>query len=119
MIFYLSETELPKDKSIFFALNSVYGIGTTTSQMVCKKLGLSANLKVKDLDDEHYIALENIFKSLNLTLSSDLKKIEKISLKKLVSIKSYRGLRKIKGLPIRGQRTRSNAKTARKNFKKI
>lgn len=119
MIFYLSETELPKDKSIFFALSSIYGIGTKTSKLICKKLGLSKNLKLKYLSDDNYIALEKLLKSLDLTLANDLKKLEILNLKKLVQIKSYKGLRKIKGFPVRGQRTHTNSKTAKKNFSKI
>jgi small subunit ribosomal protein S13 len=110
---YLAETNLQKKKSVIFALNSVFGIGKPTSLSICKKLGFSNNFKIKDLSEEQYKNLLEVVKSLNLNLASDLKKINLIQLKKLVNIRSYRGLRKLKGLPIRGQRTHTNAKTAR------
>lgn len=110
---YLAETDLPENKSVIFALTSVYGIGKTTSFFICKKIGFSTNLKIKDLSKEQYKDLLEIVKSLNLILASDLKKTHLIGLKKLVNIKSYRGLRKLRGLPVRGQRTHTNAKTAR------
>lgn len=113
---YLFESELPENKSILFGLKYVYGIGETTSLLVCKKLGFSINLKVKDLSKEQVLKLTKVVDSLNLILSSDLKKYKSLRLKKLVSIKSYKGLRRTQGLPVRGQRTHTNAKTARKKF---
>lgn len=111
---YLLETKLPENKSVFFALTYVYGIGKTTSYLICKKLGFSINLKIKYMSQEQSINILKIINSSQLLLSNELKKFKSLSLKKLVSIKSYRGLRKIKGLPVRGQRTHTNAKSAGK-----
>nr|QYB22906.1 ribosomal protein S13 [Nitzschia ovalis] len=112
---YLLETKLPENKSVFFALTNIYGIGQTTAFLICKKLGFSMNLKIKDLTQEQIVDILQIVESLNLTLNNELKKLRSLTLKKLISIKSYRGLRKVRGLPVRGQRTHTNAKSARKN----
>lgn len=81
----------------------------------CKKLGFSINLKVKNLNQEQITEMLQLIESLNLSLNNELKKLKSITLKKLVSIKSYRGLRRVRGLPVRGQRTHTNAKSAKKN----
>lgn len=112
---YLLETKLPEKKSIFFALTNVYGIGKSTAFLICKKLGFSINLKIKDLTQEQTTEILQLIDSLNLTLNNELKKLKSLTLKNLISIKSYRGLRRVRGLPVRGQRTHTNAKSARKN----
>jgi small subunit ribosomal protein S13 len=111
---YLFESELPENKSVYFALTHIYGIGKANSFLICRKLGFSANLKVKNLSKDQIIKLIKTIETLNIELASDLKKTESLITKTLVSIRSYRGLRKKQGLPVRGQRTHTNAKTARK-----
>lgn len=111
---YLFETELPENKNIFISLSYIYGIGKANSLLLCKKLGLSRNLKTKNLSKEQISRIIKITEILNLPLSSDLKKIKVLILKKLISIKTYKGLRRSQGLPVRGQRTRTNSRTAKK-----
>lgn len=111
---YLFESEIPENKSVLFALKYVYGIGSKNAVLICKKLGFANNLKVKHLSKEQISLMLVRIESLNLELASDLKKLKLLAVKKLVSIKSYRGLRLVQGLPIRGQRTHTNARTARK-----
>ena len=111
---YILETKLPENKSVFFALTKIYGIGKNTAFLICKKLGFSINLKVKELTQEQVSEILQTVESLDLTLNNELKKFKSLSLKKLISIKSYRGLRRKKGFPVRGQRTHTNAKTAKK-----
>nr|YP_009144725.1 ribosomal protein S13 [Pseudo-nitzschia multiseries]AKJ77333.1 ribosomal protein S13 [Pseudo-nitzschia multiseries] len=111
---YLLETKLPENKSVFFALTNVYGIGKSTAFSICKKLGFSMNLKTKDLTQEQIIEILQLIDSLNLKLNNELKNLRSMNLKTLVSIKSYRGLRRVRGLPVRGQRTHTNAKSSRK-----
>ena len=111
---YLFETKLLENKSIFFALSGVYGIGRAKSFKICKKLGFSANLKVRDLSEEHTLKISKLIESSDFTITGELRKIQILNLKRLVSIKSYRGIRRIKGLPVRGQRTHTNAKSARR-----
>jgi small subunit ribosomal protein S13 len=111
---YLLETKLLETKSIFFALSTIYGIGKTKSFLICKQLGFSTNLKVKSLSEDQILKILKLIETSNLLITSELKKVQMLFLKRLISIKSYRGLRRIKGLPVRGQRTHTNAKTARK-----
>jgi len=111
---YLLESQLSENKSIFFALQSVYGIGKTNSFLICKKLGFSENFKVKTLTKDQILKMLKLVESLDIKFGSDLKKLKVLVLKKLILIKSYRGIRKKQGLPVRGQRTHTNARTARK-----
>ena len=111
---YLLETKLPESKSVFFALINIYGIGKSTASLICKKLGFSVNLKIKDLTQEQIVEMLQLIDSMNLKLNNELKNLRSINLKNLVSIKSYRGLRRVRGLPVRGQRTHTNAKSAKK-----
>jgi small subunit ribosomal protein S13 len=111
---YLFECELPENKSVHFALTHIYGIGKANSSLICRKLGFSTNFKVKNLSKDQTIKLIKTIETLDIELASDLKKLELLITKRLVSIRSYRGIRKKQGLPVRGQRTHTNAKTARK-----
>lgn len=111
---YLLETKLPDNKPVFIALTSIYGIGLQTSKLICKKLGLSFNLKLRDLNKEQTVELLKLIDFLNLPLNNELKKIKTLSFKNLINIKSYRGLRRSRGLPVRGQRTHTNAKSSKK-----
>lgn len=112
---YFLETKLSEHKSICFALTNIYGIGKSTAFAICKKLGFSINLKVKDLTQEQVVEMIQLIDSLSLNLNNELKKLRSLTLKNLVSIKSYKGLRRVRGLPVRGQRTHTNAKSARKH----
>lgn len=111
---YLFESELPEKKSIFFAMTQIFGIGKSQAFFICKKLGFSKNLKVKSLSKEQTQKLVSFIENSNLVLVGDLKKFKLLKLKKLLSIKSYKGLRLKQGLPVRGQRTHTNARTSRK-----
>jgi small subunit ribosomal protein S13 len=111
---YLLKTKLPENKSIFFSLFSVYGIGKGRSKLICKTLGFLKTLKVKNMIDEQFSDLSNLVNklALDVALANELKKLLKQNQKKLASIGLYRGIRLKKGLPARGQRTHSNAQTA-------
>ncbi len=111
---YVLKTELPKNKSVLIALSSVYGIGRSRSLLICKKLGFLATLKVKDISDEQVSDLSHLVENfaLVIAIANDLKKVLKQNQINLASINSYRGNRLKKGLPVRGQRTHSNAQTA-------
>lgn len=112
---YFLETKLSENKSVCFALTNIYGIGKSTALIICKKLGFSINLKIKDLTQEQIVEMIQLIDLLNLNLNNELKKLRSLTLKNLVSIKSYKGLRRVRGLPARGQRTHTNAKSARKH----
>jgi small subunit ribosomal protein S13 len=112
---YFLETKLPEYKSVYFALTNIYGIGEKTAYIICKKLGFSINLKIKNLTQEQITEMIQLVDSLNLNLNNELKNLKSLTLTNLVSIKSYKGLRRVRGLPVRGQRTHTNAKSARKH----
>ena len=109
---YLFESEIPENKSIFFAMTHIFGLGKSNSSLLCKKIGFYKNLKVKNMSKEQINKLIFAIEFSNLIV--DLKKKKSLQLKRLLSIKSYKGLRLKQGLPVRGQRTHTNARTARK-----
>jgi small subunit ribosomal protein S13 len=114
---YLFGSNVPENKPVVFALTYIYGLGKAHSTLICKKLGFSKNLKIQSLSRDQIFKILNVIQTLNLKLGGDLKKLKILTNKRLTAIKSYRGLRKIQGLPIRGQRTHTNARTARKKMK--
>lgn len=111
---YLFESELPENKYVKFGLRHIYGINSFTATLICKKLGFSKNFKIKNLSKKQLHKLIKTVELLNFKLATNLKKFNLFISKRLISIKSFKGLRKNKGLPIRGQRTHTNAKTSRK-----
>ena len=113
---YIFESELPENKSVKFSLRYIFGVGKTQSNLICKKLGLCVNLKTKNLKSKHKNLLNKTIENLNVLVAGDLKKKIALNNSRLIFIKSYKGLRKDLGLPVRGQRTHTNAKTARKKF---
>lgn len=112
---YLFESKLPENKSVYYGLTSIYGVGKSRSFFICKKVGLSLNLKIKDLSASQIHHITKVIESSGYLLVNDLKRLLLLAKQRLISIKSYRGLRRKKGFPIRGQRTHTNAKTAKKN----
>lgn len=111
---YLIETKLSEIKSIFFALTKIYGIGNSRAFLICKKLGFSKNYKLKRFSESQVYKTIKLIEALNLSITGDLKKFRVSIIKKATFIKSYKGFRRIKGLPVRGQRTHTNGKSARK-----
>ena len=111
---YLLETKISDKKPVLFALTQIYGINKTSASTICKKLGFSLNLKVKELTQKQIQDLLIVIESSNLLLNNELKLFKSQTLKTLISIKSYRGLRRVRKLPVRGQRTHTNAKSAKK-----
>lgn len=109
---YIFEAELAENKSVFAAVRSIYGIGKSRASLICKKLGFSSNFKCGDLSKEQINKLIYIIESFKFDLASSLKVKESINFDRLLAIRSYRGIRKNQGFPVRGQRTRSNASTA-------
>lgn len=114
---YLFESEFPKNKSIFVSFMRIFGVGKFNSILICKQLGFCINFKTKNLLKRQINKIIKIFDHLNLQISSGLKKVKVLIWKKQILIKSYKGLRKLKGLPVRGQRTHTNCKTSRKVIK--
>ncbi|MBK6790407.1 MAG: 30S ribosomal protein S13 [Rubrivivax sp.] len=106
---------IPPHKHAEIGLTSIYGIGRTTAQKICTTVGIPYSKKIKDLSD---VDLERIRDEIGrLTIEGDLRRELSISIKRLMDLGCYRGFRHRRGLPVRGQRTRTNART-RKGPKK-
>jgi small subunit ribosomal protein S13 len=103
--------DLPRDKRIEIALTYIYGIGRPTSTAILASSGVDPNVRVRDLSEAELQALRDEISSL--TVEGDLRREVQLNIKRLSEIGSYRGLRHRRSLPVRGQRTRTNARTRR------
>ena len=112
----IAGVNLPNQKRLEIGLTYIYGIGRSTSQKVCADLGLSLDTKVKDLTDEEVTKLRDYIDG-QLEVEGDLRRERTQAVKRLGEIGSYRGIRHRRGLPVNGQRTKTNART-RKGPKK-
>jgi len=108
----ISGVDLPRDKRVEIGLTYIYGIGLTRSQKILAATGVNPDTRVKDLSDAEITALRGEIES-NYQVEGDLRRLEGMSIKRLVDIGCYRGRRHRMGLPVRGQRTRTNARTRR------
>ena len=113
----IAGVDLPREKRLEYGLTYIYGIGVKTSNEICKAAGVDANIRVKDLTDDQVAKLRNYIEH-NLTVEGDLRKEVSLNIKRLTEIGSYRGTRHRKGLPVRGQNTRTNCRT-RKGPRKV
>ena len=102
--------EIPDDKRIEVALTYIYGIGHSSARKILSMCNLSPDLRTKDLQASDLARLRSTIEA-HFTVEGELRKIVRANIKRLREIKSYRGLRHLKGLPVRGQRTRTNART--------
>lgn len=100
---------LPPNKHIQIALRSIYGIGNQRALAICKKIGVDPAIKVVDLKDEYTTLLQEAVNEY--VVEGDLRRRVAMDIKRLGDIKCYRGLRHKRGLPVRGQRTKTNART--------
>ena len=114
---FILETEISEKKTVKYALQKVFGIGKKNTKIICYRLGFSNNFKVRDMSKEQILSLIKLIENSTLLINNDLRKKNSTLLKTSIEIKSYRGLRRLNNLPVRGQRTHTNAKTA-KRFKK-
>ena len=108
--------DLPRNKRVEVGLTYVYGIGLPRAQQILKHTGVNPDTRIKDLTDADVTLLRE-FISQNYKLEGDLRREVQLNIKRLIEIGSYRGLRHRRNLPVRGQRTRTNART-RKGPKK-
>jgi small subunit ribosomal protein S13 len=108
----IAGVDLPRDKRIEIGLTYIYGIGLVTSQKILEATGINPDTRVKDLQDSEVAALREAIES-NYQVEGDLRRWESMNIKRLVDIGCYRGRRHRMGLPVRGQRTRTNARTRR------
>ena len=113
----IAGVDLPNDKRLEYGLTYIYGIGVKTSREICEKTGISMDIRVKDLTEDQVAKLRNYIEN-QLIVEGELKSKVSMNIKKLGEIGCYRGIRHRKGLPVRGQSTKNNART-RKGPKKI
>jgi len=104
--------DLPRDKRVEIGLTYIYGIGLTRSKEILAKTGVSPDVRVKDLTDADVAKLRDAVES-DYQVEGDLRRLESMNIKRLMDIGSYRGRRHRAGLPVRGQRTRTNSRTRR------
>ncbi len=100
---------LPNQKHVWIALTSIYGIGRTRARDICVATGVATSTKVKDLTDAEVDKIRN--EVAKFTVEGDLRRTMSMSIKRLMDLGTYRGMRHRRGLPVRGQRTRTNART--------
>ncbi len=105
----IAGVDLPKNKPVFIGLERIYGIGIPLAMKILAQLDIEPNKRVKDLTEEEISKLKNVVE--NLKVEGALKAEIQRNIKRLIDIKCYRGIRHLKGLPVRGQRTRHNART--------
>ncbi len=107
----ISGIDLPREKRIEIALTYIYGIGPTTAAKLLERAGIDPNRRVKELSEEDEKRLREAIDALALRLEGDLRREVQGNIKRLMDIGCYRGLRHRRGLPVRGQRTKTNART--------
>lgn len=108
----ISGIDLPRDKRVEIALTYIYGIGLHTSQQLLTRTSVSPDTRVRDLTDDEVNRLRDVIDK-EMRVEGDLRREISMNIKRLIDIGSYRGLRHRRGMPTRGQRTRTNARTRR------
>ena len=106
----IAGVDLPKDKRVEIALTYIYGIGKSKSSEILKKTGINPDTRVKDLTDSEISKLRDVIEK-ELKVEGDLRREVALNIKRLIEIGCYRGRRHKQGLPVRGQRTKTNART--------
>ena len=106
----IAGVDLPKDKRADIGLTYVYGIGRASALYILGKAGIDGSIRVKDLSEEHIVKIREIIQE-GYQVEGDLRKTSSMNIKRLIDSGTYRGLRHRKGLPVRGQRTKTNART--------
>jgi small subunit ribosomal protein S13 len=112
----IAGVDIPREKRLEISLTYIFGVGRTTAQKVCAELGLDPNTRVRDLTDEEVNRIR-VFVDQNLEVEGDLRREVQQDIRRKMEIGCWQGLRHRKGLPVRGQRTQTNART-RKGPKK-
>lgn len=108
----IAGVDIPRDKTVDVSLTYIYGIGRTTSAKVLEQVGIDPTTRVRDLTDAEVTRLREVIER-DLVVEGDLRREVQMNIKRLMDIGCYRGLRHRRGMPVRGQRTRTNARTRR------
>ena len=106
----IAGVDLPREKRVEIGLTYIYGIGKSTSQAILEKAGVNPDTRIKDLSEEEAGRIRKIIDS-DYAVEGDLKREVSLNIKRLMEIGSYRGIRHRRGLPVRGQKTKTNART--------
>lgn len=114
----IAGVDLPKNKRVEIGLTYIYGIGRPTATKILEETGVDPDVRVKDLSEEDVAKLRDYIDANN-TVEGDLRREVALNIKRLVEIGCYRGVRHRKGLPVRGQRTKTNARTRKGPIKTI
>ena len=113
----IAGVDLPREKRVEIGLTYIYGIGRPTATAILEKAGVNPDTRIKDLSEDEVGAIRKIIDS-EYDVEGDLRRDVSMNIKRLMDLGCYRGLRHRKGLPCRGQRTRTNARTNRKGGRK-
>lgn len=114
----IAGVDIPNQKRVEIALTYIYGIGKTSAQKILEKTGINPDTRAKDLTEEEVAKLRDEIENF-YTVEGDLRRDVGMNIKRLVEINCYRGIRHRKGLPVRGQRTKTNARTRKGPAKTI
>ncbi len=106
----ISGVDIPNDKHICIALTYIFGIGRSAAEAMLTKLNIDNSIKTKDLSEDELVKIREYIEN-NYTIEGDLRREVSQNVKRLIEINSYRGIRHKRGLPVRGQRTHTNART--------
>lgn len=115
----IAGVNVPDNKRVPIALTYVHGIGRTTAFKICEKLGIDVQLRMGQADDETLNKIRSEIENSGLKIEGDLRREVSMNIKRLMDMKCYRGLRHRSGLPVRGQNTRTNARTRKGPAKPI
>ncbi len=107
----IAGVNIPKDKRFVIALTYIYGIGVTTADKICAKLKINAALRTHQVSEDKLAEVRSLIEKEGLVLEGDLRRKRGADIKRLTDLGCYRGIRHVKKLPVRGQRTHTNART--------
>jgi small subunit ribosomal protein S13 len=107
----IAGVDLPRDKRVEIGLTYIYGIGRTTSDKILEKANVNPDTRVRDLTDEEVDKIRSTMEEMDVMVEGDLRRDVAMNIKRLQEIGCYRGIRHRKGLPVRGQKTKTNART--------
>lgn len=106
----ISGVDIPNDKHICIALTYIFGIGRSAAEAMLNKINIDKSIKTRDLSEDELVKIREYIEN-NYTIEGDLRREASQNVKRLIEINSYRGIRHKRGLPVRGQRTHTNART--------
>ena len=104
---------IPDNQRIEIALTSIYGVGKTSSKKIVSEVGMDPNTRVKDIQEDDLTRITSAVERLGILVEGDLRREVQLNIRRLTDIQTFRGSRHRKGLPVRGQRTKTNARTKR------